>query len=52
MKKRPTQFDTGLDAGLLIAATHLDYLGEETLRDEVLKLNHLTLADLERSKTA
>ena len=49
---RKTEWRRGVDDGLLMAATHLEYVGEEKLRDEVLRLAGLTLDDLERSKSA
>ena len=52
MTKRKTQFVKGLEAGILIAASHLDYIGEDKYRDEILSLQNLTLADMEKSKSA
>jgi hypothetical protein len=50
--RQKTEWVRGLEAGILIAANHLDYVGEDKLRDEVLRLQGLTLADLRESRTA
>lgn len=36
------------ECGLMAAAHHLDYTGEDKLRDEVLRMQGLTVADLQR----
>ena len=41
-KRRYSRFEEGLMA----AAYHLDYTGEDKLRDEVLRLQGLTVDDL------